>query len=59
MKFIDKVLNLMNDKVLIICLEICLMLNNISLNRPALAVLWLVCIILNIIVLNIEDKNEE
>lgn len=59
MKFIDKILDLIDDKILIIWLEICLMLDNIALNRPVLSVLWLICIILNIIVVVLDDKKED
>ena len=58
MKFIDKFLDLINDKVLMIFLEICLMLNNIALNRPVLVAIWLVCIFLSIINLALDDKEE-
>ena len=59
MKFINKILNLINDKVLIILLEICLMLNSIELNNPLMALLWLINVILDITILNCEDENEE
>ena len=41
-----------------IFLEICLMLNNIALNRPVLVAIWLVCIFLSIINLALDDKEE-
>ena len=59
MKFIKKLLDLINDKVLIILLEICLMLNNIKLNNPLMTLLWLICVTLNIFVLACEDEKKE
>ena len=59
MKFIKKFLDLINDKVVIILLEICLMLNSIELNNPLMTLLWLINVILDITILNCEDENEE
>ena len=59
MKIIDKILDLINDKVLIILLEIELIINSILLNKPVFVALWLVCVILNIIVLCFKDEEEE
>lgn len=59
MKFIDKILDLINDKVLIILLEIYVMIDSISSGRLILAVIWLIIIIFNIINLKDENENEE
>ena len=59
MKFINKNLNLINDKVLIILLEIYVMIDSISSGRLILAVIWLIIIIFNIINLKDENENEE
>ena len=56
MKFIDKILDSINDKVLIILLEIYVMIDSISSGRLILAVIWLIIIIFNII--NLKDENE-
>ena len=59
MKFLDKILDLINDKVLIILLEINVMIDSISSGRLILAVIWLIIIIFNIINLKDENENEE
>lgn len=59
MKFLDKILDLINDKVLIILLEIYVMIDSISSGRSILAVIWLIIIIFNIINLKDENENEE
>ena len=59
MKFIYKILDLINDKVLIILLEIYVMIDSISSGRLILAVIWLIIIIFNIINLKDENENEE
>lgn len=59
MKFINKILDLINDKVLIILLEIYVMIDSISSGRLILAVIWLIIIIFNIINLKDENENEE
>lgn len=59
MKFLDKILDLINDKVLIILLEIYVMIDSISSGRLILAVIWLIIIIFNIINLKDENENEE
>lgn len=56
MKFINKILDLINDEVLIILLEIYVMIDSISSGRLILAVIWLIIIIFNII--NLKDENE-
>ena len=59
MKFINKILDLINDKVLIILLEIYVMIDSISSGRLILAVICLISIIFNIIDLKDENENEE
>lgn len=59
MKFINKILDLINDKILIILLEIYVMIDSISSGRLILAVICLISIIFNIINLKDENENEE
>ena len=59
MKILDKITEIINEKVLIILLEFVLFTDNILLGRPILAIIWLVLVISNIIILASEKEDKE
>lgn len=59
MKILDKITEIINERVLIILLEFTLFTDNISSGRPILAIIWLVLAISNIIILASEKEDKE